>query len=218
MESVKPKQAAPTWTDELALLARPAALLLVCLSVAAVALTLSSWLRTTAQAELAEAAVARDASATRLRNVAIEKQELAEYGPRFALLRSGGMIGDEPRLRWIEAIKQSQLERKLISADYDIEPQQAVHAGAPMMLGDYHLRASRMRLALGMVHELDLFNTLADLRAAGPYTVQDCQIKRNEVPAEAVGVARLSASCTLIWLTLGGPPQPMAAPFNKGWP
>lgn len=217
METVKNKASALAWQDELHLLRRPAALLLGCLVGALLVLAASNWLRSHAESELAQARQLRDASAARLHNVGIEKQELTQFAPRFAQLQAGGMIGDENRLAWIEAIKASQAGRKLVSADYEIEPQQPVSGALPLLQGDLHLRASRMRLELGMVHELDLFNLLGDLRAAGPYTVQGCQVRRNDVPAEAVGVARLTANCTLIWLTLGGPPQPVAAPVNKAW-
>ena len=216
---MKPKApAAPAWRDELPLLSKSAGLLLGCLALAALLLVVSSWLRARAEAALADAVQVRAVSAARFQNVEIEKQELALFAPRFAQLQATGMIGDENRLAWIETVKQIQTGRRLISASYEVEPQQAVVSPTPLALGDYQLRASRMRLELGMVHELDLFNVLGDLRNAGRFTVQDCQVKRKDVPLEAVGLPRLTAACTLVWLTLGGAPQPAAAPLNKGWP
>lgn len=219
MEAVKPKTPpAPAWQDELDLLRRPAGMLAGCLAGAAIVLLVSNWLRSSSEAELARAQQLRSASAARLHNVGIERQELARFGPRFAQLQAGGLIGDENRLAWIEAIRTSQASRKLVSANYEIEPQQPVSGELALLTGDYHLRASRMRLELGMVHELDMFNLLGDLRAAGPFTVQECRIRRNDVPQEAVGVARLTGNCTLVWLTLGAPPQPIVAPASQGMP
>lgn len=209
--------AAPTWRDELHLLARPAAILLACVLGAAVALGASNWYRGRAEAALAQAQLARTASAARFHNVETDKLELTRYAPRFAQLQASGMIGDENRLAWIETIRQIQTSRKLVSASFEIEPQQAVASPVPLNYGDYQLRGSRMHLELGMVHELDLFNFIDDLRAAGLFTVQDCRIRRNDIPAEAVGLARLNASCTLVWLTLGAAPQAPAPPLNKGW-
>ncbi len=210
--------AAPTWRDELALLSPAAGMLAGCVAAAVVLLALAGWYRARQEAALAHAVQARAASAARIRDIETDRQDLAQFAPRFALLQAGGMIGDENRLAWIEAIKRIQNSRKLVSASYEIEPQQTIAAKVPLALGSYQLRGSRMHVELGMVHELDMFNFLDDLRAAGLFTVQDCQIKRNDIPAEAVGLARLSASCTLIWLTLGGAPQAVAAPLNKGWP
>ncbi|MFP5393019.1 MAG: hypothetical protein ACLGI6_15970, partial [Gammaproteobacteria bacterium] len=136
----------------------------------------------------------------------------------IAQLQAAGLIGNENRLAWIEAIRRIQQNRKLVSASYEIEPQQAIAAEPPLVFGKYQLRGSRMRVELGMVHELDMFNFIDDLRTVGLFTVQDCEIKRNDVPAEAVGIARFTATCTLVWLTLGGAPQAAAAPINKGWP
>ncbi len=193
----------PTWRDELDLLARPAGILLACLLGAIALLVASGWYCGRAQAALAQATQTRADSAARFRNVETDKRELAQYGPRFAQLQASGMIGDENRLAWIETIRQIQTSRKLVSASFEIEPQQAVGA---LTYGQYQLRGSRMHIELGMVHELDLFNFIDDLRAAGLFTVQECRIRRNDVPAEAVGLARLTANCTLIWLTLGSAP------------
>lgn len=216
MEAMKTKAPpAPTWRDELDLLRRPAGMLAGCLAGAFVVLLVATWLRSSAEADLARAQQLRAASAARLQNVALEQQELTRFAPRFAQLQAGGLIGDENRLAWIEAIKASQAGRKLVSANYEIEPQQPVNGELTLLQGDYHLRASRMRLELGLVHELDLFNLLGDLRAAGPFTVQECRVRRNDVPLEAVAVARLSANCTLVWLTLGAPPAPIAAPSGQ---
>lgn len=192
----------PTWRDELDLIAAPARLCACVLLGAALLVGAASWYRAQQADELAQAALVRGAASARFQNVESEKQDIAIYQPRFVELQAGGLIGDENRLAWIETIKAIQGNRKLVSASYDIEPQQALVLASPMALGDYRLRASRMRVELGLVHELDLFHFIDDLRGAGRFTVQDCKMKRTDAPAEAVGVARLTANCTLVFLTL----------------
>ncbi|NHZ39615.1 hypothetical protein [Massilia aquatica] len=193
---------APTWRDELNLIAAPARLCAGVLLGAALLVGAASWYRAQQAGELAQAAQVRATAAGRFQNVESEKQDIAIYQPRFMELQADGLIGDENRLAWIETIKAIQGKRKLVSASYEIEPQQALVFAAPMALGDYRLRGSRMRVELGLVHELDLFHFIDDLRAAGRFTVQDCKMKRTEAPAESVGVARLTANCTLVFLTL----------------
>lgn len=203
---------APTWRDELALVAAPARLCAGVLLVSALLAGAASWHGAQQAAALAQAAQVRGAAAGRYQNVESEKQDIAIYQPRFVELQAGGLIGDENRLAWIEAIKSIQGTRRLVSASYDIEPQQALVFAAPMALGDYQLRGSRMRIELGLVHELDLFHFIDDLRGAGRFTVQDCNMKRTDAPAESIGVARLTANCTLLFLTLGNAAPAKGAP------
>lgn len=193
----------PGWRDELHLLTAPARLCAGVLAGAALLAGAASWNASRQADALAQAAQVRGAAYGRFQNVESEKQDIAIYQPRFMELQAGGLIGDENRLAWIEAIKSIQGNRKLVSASYEIEAQQPIVFATPMALGDYQLRASRMRVELGLVHELDLFNFLDDLRGAGRFTVQDCNMKRTDAPAESLGVARLTANCTLLFLTLG---------------
>ncbi|MCE3606191.1 hypothetical protein LXA47_21655 [Massilia sp. P8910] len=208
----------PTWRDELGMIAPSARLCAAVLGAAVLLVGAATWYGTRQAAALAQAAQVRGAAAGRFQNVESEKQDIAIYQPRFMELQAGGLIGDENRLAWIEAVKSIQGTRKLVSASYDIDAQQPLAFSVPMALGDYQLRGSRMRVELGLVHELDLFHFIDDLRGAGRFTVQDCKVKRTDAPVEALGVARLTANCTLIWLTLGSAPRPDVAALAKGSP
>lgn len=207
-----------TWRDELPMLARPAAILLAVAIGAALLVGASGVYRADQQATLAAALQARQLSAARIRDVATEKHDLILYRERFALLQAAGLVGDENRLGWIEAVRRIQAGRKLVSATYEIEPQQVLAPPPGAATGQLQLRGSRMHLDLGLVHEGDLFHFLDDLRAAGMYSVQDCRLKRNDIPAGAAGLARLNAACTLVWLTFGAAPAKSAPALNKAMP
>lgn len=207
-----------TWRDELPMLARPAAVLLAVAIGAALLVGASSVYHADQQATLSEAVRASRFSAARIRDVATEQQDLIQYSEQFAQLQASGLVGDENRLGWIEAVRRIQASRKLLSATYDIEPQQALVTSGTAPAGRLHLRGSRMHLELGLVHEGDLFAFLDDLRGAGMYSAQNCRIKRNDIPADAVGLPRLTAACTLVWLTLGAAPARPAPALTKGAP
>lgn len=198
------------WARELARLRRPLLLFLAALAAAATMAGLSGWMREEQQLVLARAQRTHEGTLARLRNTERERNDIHLYQPRFLVLRSGGVVGDENRLAWIDAIRQSQTSRRLLSVAYEAEPQQIVSLSAPIALGEYQLRASRMQLHAGLLHELDLFDLLDDLRGAGLYTVHDCRIKRIEVPADVALAPRLTADCTLAWVTLGSAPAPAA--------
>ena len=190
--------------DELHRAARPAALLLGILFGAALLIGAATAYRASEEQALDQARRQHAAALAKVQSVASERQDIALYQPRFEALQGRGLLGQENRLGWIEALRAIQVNRKLVSASYEVAPQQQVALSAPFELGDYRLKGSRMRVELGLVHELDLFHFIDDMRAAGSFSVQDCKVKRTDYPAEAVGVARLLADCTLVFVTLEG--------------
>lgn len=202
--------AAEALRDQFAFLRRPLLMFLATLLGAALLVGVSDWVRSARAQKLEQTRARHDQALARLQSAEKEMQEIRLYQPRFLQLQAAGMIGAENRLAWIETIDRSQQLRKLLSVTYEIEPQQWVNLSAPMAMGDYQLRASRMMLRAGLLHEMDLFNLLDDLSHAGLYTVQDCRIRRTEVPAEAALSPRMVSDCTLIWVTLGPPPAPPA--------
>lgn len=218
--AVKKKPAAsvplPYWITEFGLV-RPAVLTLI---GAIVVSSVGIWLSHTKQqdaAVLAEHAQrTRDASSSRYAQVDNEKRDIRNFQHRFVELRNRGLIGDERRLEWLDAIRQTQTQLKLPPLSYEIEPQQVVTLETPLDLGEYQLRGSRMHLHLELVHELDLFNFFQDLRERSYVAVQDCSIKRLGVVAGTPGAATLGADCTLNWITLNtapkAPPLAVAAP------
>ncbi len=202
--------AVPGWRDELDLVTWPAALFVAVLACALLAVGVSSWARADKDALLEHATRVRQQAAARYRNVETEKREIRLYQPRFTELLGAGLIGAENRLGWIEAVRQAQAAHHLPSVSYEIEPQQALRMDSGFEFGDYQLRASRMQLHLGLVHEGDLFDVLADLRNAGLFTAESCKLRRDPAPPGAGAVPRVLADCSLVWLSLAplsGTPQ-----------
>jgi len=184
----------------------------------ALAIVASQWCLNARHADLARARQLRDAAFAKLNQVEQEKAEIRTYRPLFIALRARGWIGEENRLAWTEAIGQAQERLGLPSVSYEIEPRQPLRMEAPTPTGDYRLRASKMTLHLDLLHEMDLFNFLDQLKARGMLAMQDCTIRRNSSAQQSgPGPApRLNADCTLNWLTLGtsgtGTPTVSAAP------
>jgi hypothetical protein len=189
-----------TWRDELVLVRGPlagfVAALLVAIGVAGAAV----WMRGQQDAALTRASAMHKVANARYRGALTDQAESGVYQPRYLALRAAGLVGEENRLAWIEAVKQSQARRRLPSVTYEIEPQQLLNG--PLAPGDVALRGSRMKLQMSLLHEGDLFDLLDDLRQAGHYAVQDCKLKRIDAPPELPLAPRLQAECTLVWLTL----------------
>ena len=132
-----------------------------------------------------------------------DKQEIQEYQPRFLALRERGFVGEERRLDWMEHIRHIRENRKLLPITYEISAQQLFQVPPDVPIGDMELRGSKMKLQMDLLHEGDLLNFLNDLSRKEFYTVQECAIKRAGKAPENTQSPRLSAECTLYWLTLG---------------
>lgn len=193
-------------------LRRPLVIFALAVLAASVLAGTTGWFRSGQEKVLEAARRKHDDTLLRLQSAEKELQDIRTYEPRFNQLVAAGMIGAENRLAWIEAVRQSQEGRGIPSVTWEIEPQQLIGLRVPLTLGDYQLRASRMMLHAALLHDMDLFYLLDDLRRAGLYTVQDCVMKRTTVPEVAGLAPRLSADCTLAWISLGPPPAPPAAP------
>ncbi|SFV05148.1 hypothetical protein [Pseudoduganella namucuonensis] len=213
----QPSAPLPWWLREFSQVRTALLVFLVVLACSVSAVVLSRWALHEAQASQTRAQQLRNEARQRYVNVETEKLEIATYQPLFAILRERGLIGQENRLEWVEAIRQVQEQRRLLPISYEIAPQQPVVMEPALDLGGYSMRGSRMKLHMDLLHEGDLFSLLSDLRARTHFTVQECAIKRaagagNPVAAPDAPLApALSADCTLNWLTLT-PTAAQAAP------
>jgi hypothetical protein len=197
----------PYWISEFALIRTAVLALLAAVTISLTGVLLSEMKKKEASETLEVNQRARDAAASRYAQADSEKRDIRNYQQRFIALRQRGLVGDENRLDWLDAIRQTQEQLKLAPLSYEIEPQQTVHLESPLDLGDFELRGSRMRLHMELLHELDLFNFFQELRQHSYFAVQDCSIKRLGVVAGATGAPTLGADCTLNWITLNTAPK-----------
>jgi hypothetical protein len=192
----------PYWLREIAQVRGALVTFVGTLGIATSAVFATYWHMDTARITENSAIAERDAAKSRMVHAETEKSEIRLYQPQFLELRRKGLIGEERRLNWVEAIRQIQEQRRLLPLNYEIEPQQPYRLEIQMSTGDYQLRGSRMTLHMDLLHELDLFNFLSDLRQAGSFTVQDCSIKRATSAGTTALSPNLTADCTLDWVTL----------------
>jgi hypothetical protein len=162
----------------------------------------------TAQAASAERQqIARhDELYLRLANAA-DATDAPRWKARYEEMLAHGVIGPERRLDWVERIAQIKEARQLIDVQYELAPQTAATAEAvpaPASAGGYEFMASAMKLQMALLHEEDLLGFLDDLAVSVPafLHVRNCNVERVAADAEAAGVARLKADCSLDWITL----------------
>lgn len=203
--------ALPFWISDFARIRRAALTFAATTGVAVLALVLSHSYQQEAREMEARAWRSRNDAHARMLYAETEKEEIRRFQPAFLALQRKGLAGEERRLDWVESIRQIQEQRGLLPLTYQIDPQQPYQLELPLPSGDYQLRGSRMKLHMELLHEMDLFNFLADLRQRGYFAVQDCSLRRTAAAAAAPQTALLSSDCTLNWLTLTLPPPAQTA-------
>lgn len=155
------------------------------------------------QESMNQAQVQRNDANNKRRQAEIDKQEIQDYQPKYLQLRERGFVGEERRLDWMEHIKSIRDSRKLLPIAYEISAQQPFQIDPSVPTGDFELRGSKMKLQMALLHELDLLNFLDDLSGKGFYTARECTVERAGGVLENPQSPRLTAECTLYWLTLG---------------
>ncbi|MDO8946891.1 MAG: hypothetical protein Q7U88_06985 [Desulfocapsaceae bacterium] len=147
---------------------------------------------------------------TMIQQVKDEEKNIHSYSDRYRHLQASGVIGDEDRLELVEALARIRSRYNLFPIQFDIE-QQAVlplQEGEPENTGpSLSLRASRIQIALPLLHEEDLSRLLAELQGLGRgmFVMEECSISRTggEAASELLKLSEnLSASCKILWLTL----------------
>ncbi|WP_256077130.1 hypothetical protein [Massilia sp. YIM B04103] len=206
----------PFWLSGFARIRKAALTFAATTGLAVAAVALSYWYKQEALDVETRAQRARNDAHSRLTYAETEKEEIRRFQPAFLELQRRGLAGEERRLDWVESIRQIQEQRRLLPLTYQIDPQQPYRLEQPLPTGDYQLRGSRMKLHMDLLHEMDLFNFLADLRQRGYFAVQDCSLRRTAAATSGVQSPALTGDCTLNWLTLTPQPAAPSAPMPAG--
>lgn len=144
------------------------------------------------------------------------EQILRTEAERFEQLRAQGFIGPEPRLRWIEDVRETATRAGLLAIRYELEPRSAAPANmAPVATGSFQLFASLMRLELELRHEGDLLNFLGLLeeRRGGLFELTACSLRHTREAGEiSLQEGNVKADCELRWYSLDAA---VAAPLEE---
>jgi hypothetical protein len=153
---------------------------------------------------LADARGERSRTKERLMRIAEEEKEVKEKLEVYQHLKTLGILGDERRLEWADAMTRIRTERELPDLRYRVERQRSLVSvpGKPAPVDFY---ASTMRVELLLLHEADLLRFLGDLRQSGNayYSVRSCALARTGQPAAVAGLSpRLRAECEIDLITI----------------
>ncbi len=131
------------------------------------------------------------------------EQILRTETTRFEALRAQGFVGQEPRLRWVEDVRDSAKQAGLDAIHYELEPREAY--ASSIATGNLQLFSSQMRLRLGLLHEGDLlkFLQLLEARHSGIFELNACTLQHSHNDAEIhLHDSNILALCELRWYSL----------------
>jgi hypothetical protein len=181
--------------------------LLACLALLVAGSALITWTegkRAVAASALTAARAERSQAKERLMRIAEEEREVKEKLEVYRRLKDIGILGEEQRLEWADAMARIRTARELPDLRYRIERQQALKT-VPGKPANVEFYASRMQVVLALLHEGDLLHFLGDLRASGNayYAVRSCSLGRTGQPAAISGLSpRLRAECEIDLITI----------------
>jgi hypothetical protein len=191
-------------SQELRQLALP---LLGCVALLAAGSALITWTarqRVAEERSLAAAREERSHAKERLMRIAEEEREVKEKLEVYRRLKDIGILGEERRLEWADAMGRIRGELELPDLRYRVERQQPLKT-VPGKPANVEFYTSTMRVVLALLHEGDLLRFLADLRASGNayYAVRSCSVTRTGQAAAITGLSpRLRAECEIDLITI----------------
>jgi len=147
----------------------------------------------------------RLAAQERVSKVSEEEREIRENLKYYEQMRSSGVVGEQNRLDWIDAIAKIKNDRRLFEIRYNIEAQRPLDYPGIVSSQDAEFVVSRVKLDMMLLHEEDLLGFLDDLREVrkAHVTVRRCMVERIERGGAGVQ-PRLHAECLVDLVSLRG--------------
>jgi len=136
-----------------------------------------------------------------------EKVVIERYVEPYLQLEQAGIVGEEKRISWIDALRAANSEADLYGVEYELEPQKPYAFKSEVAADALPIHQSVMKLRFEMLHENDLLHFFQALAAqkVGRFTVNECKLQRLPVNlAVPVNQPTLRVECEVAWITIAG--------------
>lgn len=145
-------------------------------------------------------------------NVRDEYRQAVEAGTvirtsqqRYIQLEQRGFIGEEPRLLWIEALRDSGRKHHLYTLQYNLKQREPLQLAGFEGNEHYQVYGSLMQLDIELAHEVDLLRYFSDLERDRPgiWQLRGCALSSVSPDSKITfNKANVKASCELAWYTV----------------
>lgn len=131
-----------------------------------------------------------------------EKQQIETYLPKYQRLIGQGMIGEEQRQVWIQALRAIQHDKQLFPITYQLAPFEEQTPDFFTSIAPFTLHQSNMQLNFDLLHEGDVLTLTEGLaqQTFNNWLLRDCVIERAKTLKN--NGATMTGQCTIEWYTL----------------
>lgn len=196
--------------QDVSMLGRPLTLFAVIVALGIVAVVYSDRAVKTATEEVGAMRKQYNEAQERVVRSGDEYQTIVALVPTYRELERRGLIGDEQRLSWVDALRSANAQARLYGIDFEVGPQQPYAYANQLGIGSISVQQSLMKVRLDLLYEDDLLGFLRRLAAqeVGFFAVNYCNLQRSGPEQfEPVNQPLLKAECELAWITIA-PPVP----------
>lgn len=138
------------------------------------------------------------------RDLTSRQEARRRFATVYRELARQGLVGEDQRLKWVQALRDRAGELNLPYLRYSTAPERVLEAPWLVPGITAPVKVSTMEVQVGMVHELDLFRLLDSLdHSPGFFHVRTCSLERmgREMRLEP-DRANLNGTCQLDWFSI----------------
>ena len=142
---------------------------------------------------------------SKLSDILDDKRLFNSYFDRYQTLVDSGVIGNEQRLEWVDAVKSRIEVLKLPELFYKIKPQKKFESPDIAQSEGVSVTQSQIELTFGIYHTEDLIDLLSEMerQIAGAFYVESCKLTRIEKRFSFFkDNTNMKAVCNINWFTL----------------
>jgi hypothetical protein len=134
-----------------------------------------------------------------------ERDMIGRYVQPYTTLVERGVVGEEQRLSWVDALREANNQTKLYGVEYEVGAQQPYAFTTEVQAAGLPVQQSLMKLRFGILYEDDLLAFFRALQAqsVGSFSINQCVLKRvSREPGRPSNTPTLQAECELAWITI----------------
>lgn len=124
--------------------------------------------------------------------------------PQYQQLINSGLVGEERRIEWLQALQDAQ--QRIRNIQYSITPKSTYTANFLPKLTKLSVQRSLMNIQFDAQHEGDIVSFIKrlSLNMPAPFIWQACEMKRTTAEYDPQAM-NMHMECQLAWLTLSEP-------------
>jgi hypothetical protein len=186
-------------------LGRPLLIVVVVLALCAGGVWYTSRLLTQSRTALAAAQGQLNEARKRVQQSGDERDTISSYVGPYMALAERGVVGEEQRLSWVDALREANNQAKLFGVEYEVGAQQPYAFAGEAQAGGIPVQQSVMKLKFGILYEDDLLGFFRSLQAqnVGSFSVNQCVLERlTRELSRPSNAPTLRAECEVAWITI----------------